>query len=162
VGAVARKQGNPKRDLDEPLSLYPLDPAQVLRHIVQEPDKTTSDRTKPSGRRHIRQLPTTARSQAALGDREHLKGPETPRPGLTSRNELNEAQAHGPVLPLPTRPARSRGVGLQYLDHAARSRPGVHLRHRDAAVSARSLARPDFQKPRVIRRSDGLKRVLPR
>lgn len=48
---MARKHrgSEPKPDLDEPLSLYPFDPDEVLRRIVQEPDKTTSDRAKPEG-----------------------------------------------------------------------------------------------------------------
>jgi len=34
-----KRQRKPQPDLDEPLSLYPLDPEEVLRQIVQEPDR---------------------------------------------------------------------------------------------------------------------------
>jgi len=44
---MARKR-HPKPDLDEPLSLYPLDPEDVLRQIVQEPDKAPTDSEEPT------------------------------------------------------------------------------------------------------------------
>jgi len=44
---MAPRHGKRHPDLNEPPSLYPFDPEEVLRRIVQGPDKTTSDRTKP-------------------------------------------------------------------------------------------------------------------
>jgi hypothetical protein len=45
---MARKRHPPKPDLDEPLSLYPLDPEDVLRRIVQEPDKKAEETEEPT------------------------------------------------------------------------------------------------------------------
>jgi len=47
---VRKHPRKPKPDLDEDISLYPLDPEDVLRHIVQEPDKRdekAEESTKP-------------------------------------------------------------------------------------------------------------------
>ena len=47
---ASKHRGRPKPDLDEPLSLCPLDPEEVLRQVVQEPDKAPEDAeesTKP-------------------------------------------------------------------------------------------------------------------